>query len=182
MKSWLVRSLTVVALLGMAGVASADSAAEIDRDAAEAMKALLDSTPVAKELSGAAKAILIFPQVKKAGLGIGAQRGEGALLVGGKTAGYFRTTAASVGLQAGAQKFSYAMFLMTDSAVEYLKNSDGWELGVGPTLVVVDEGKAKTLTTTTAKDDVYVFIFGQEGLMGGLGVQGSKITKIEPDK
>ena len=113
---------------------------------------------------------------------IGGQYGEGALLIKGKTAGYYKTVAASYGLQAGAQSFGYAMLLMTDEALNYLEKSSGWELGVGPSIVVVDAGKAKSLTTTTAKDDIYAFFFGQEGLMAGLGIQGSKITKIDPDK
>jgi lipid-binding SYLF domain-containing protein len=74
------------------------------------------------------------------------------------------------------------MFLMNDKALNYLKESDGWEVGVGPTIVVVDEGAARSLTTTTVKDDIYVFFFGQKGLMGGLGIQGSKISKFDPNK
>jgi lipid-binding SYLF domain-containing protein len=77
------------------------------------------------------------------------------------------------------QSFGYAMFLMTDKALQYLDRSDGWELGVGPSIVVVDLGKANSLTTTTLKDDVYAFIFDQKGLMAGLGLQGSKITKLD---
>jgi lipid-binding SYLF domain-containing protein len=88
--------------------------------------------------------------------------------------------AVSYGLQAGVQGFAYAMFFMTDSALSYLENSAGFEVGVGPSVVVVDAGKAKTLTTTTGRDDVYAFIFGQKGLMAGLGLQGSKITKVNP--
>ena len=126
--------------------------------------------------------MLIFPSVIKAGLVIGGQYGEGALLVNGKTAGYYNTVAPSYGLQAGAQTFGYAMFLMTDEALEYLQKSSGWEIGVGPSLVLVDSGKAKSLTTSTAQDDIYAFFFGQKGLMGGLGLQGSKITKSDPDK
>ena len=71
---------------------------------------------------------------------------------------------------------------MTDAALDYLKSSNGWEVGVGPSVVVVDEGVARSLTTTTAKDDVYVFFFSQKGLMLGLGIQGSKISPINPDK
>jgi lipid-binding SYLF domain-containing protein len=77
------------------------------------------------------------------------------------------------------QSFGYALFLMNDKAIEYLEKSDGWELGVGPSIVIVDKGKAKSLTTLTLKDDVYAFIFDQKGLMAGLGIQGSKITKLE---
>jgi lipid-binding SYLF domain-containing protein len=129
-----------------------------------------------------AKGILVFPSVKKAGFIVGGQFGEGALREGGKTVGYYKTTAASFGLQAGGQKFGYAMFFMTDSALKYLKSSSGWEVGVGPSVVVVDEGVARSLTTTTARSDVYVFFFNQKGLMAGLGIQGSKISQFQPDK
>ncbi len=94
--------------------------------------------------------------------------------------GYYNMVAGSYGLQAGVQSFDYAMFFMTDSALDYLNSSAGFEVGVGPSVVVVDAGIAKSLTTTTAKDDVYAFIFGQKGLMAGLGLQGSKITRIKP--
>jgi lipid-binding SYLF domain-containing protein len=98
----------------------------------------------------------------------------------GRTVAYYNTVAASYGLQAGVQSFSYALFFMTDDALKYLDKSEGWEVGVGPSIVVVDAGAAKSLTTTTAKSDVYAFIFDQKGLMAGLGLQGSKITKINP--
>ena len=118
----------------------------------------------------------------KAGLVVGGQYGEGALLIDGKTAGYYNTVAASYGLQAGAQSFGYAMFLMNDGALSYLRKSEGWEIGVGPTVVVVDQGLSRSLTSSTAKDDIYAFFFDQKGLMAGIGLQGSKITRINPGK
>jgi len=136
--------------------------------------------PLSKTLAPKAKGVLVFPKIVKAGLMIGGQFGDGVLFSGGRAVGYYNTTAASYGLQAGAQTFGYALFFMSDASLEYLKTSDGWEVGVGPSLVVVDEGVARTLTTTTAKDDIYAFIFSQKGLMGGLGIQGSKITPINP--
>lgn len=159
--------------------AMAASAEQIDRKATAALESLLKSNPIAETLAGKAKAVLIFPSILKAGFMFGGQYGEGALRVNGKTVGYYNTVAASYGLQAGGQEFGYAMFLMNDEALRYLNNSKGWEVGVGPTIVVVEAGAANTFTTTTAKDDVYAFIFDQKGLMGGLGVQGSKITKIK---
>ena len=93
---------------------------------------------------------------------------------------FYNTAGASIGLQAGAQTYGYALFLMTDKAVQALDAASGFEVGVGPTVVVMDEGKAKSMTTTTVKDDIYAFIFGQQGLMAGIGVQGNKITKITP--
>jgi len=113
-------------------------------------------------------------------LGIGGQFGEGALIKGGKTVGYYNTAGVSSGLQAGAQQYGYAMFFMNDAALKQLDKTEGFEVGVGPSIVVMDEGKAKSTTTTSAKDDIYAFIFSQKGLMAGLGLQGNKITKIDP--
>lgn len=158
--------------------AQAASASEIDRKSTEALQLLFDTEPGTRELAAKARAILIFPSIVKAGFMFGGQYGEGALREGGRTVGYYNTVAASYGLQVGGQTFSYVMMLMNSEALNYLKSSKGWEVGVGPTVVVVEAGAAKTLTTTTAKDDVYAFIFGQKGLMAGLGLQGSKITKI----
>jgi len=156
--------------------------AEINQNAATALQELYRSMPFAKTLVPKAKAILVFPYVYKAGFIVGGQSGNGvALSPAGVPLGYFNISAASYGLQAGAQKFSYALFVMTDEAIEYMKKTEGWEVGVGPSVVLVDEGVAKTLTTTTAKDGVYAFIFGQKGLMAGIGIQGSKITRITPE-
>ena len=125
-----------------------------------------------------ARAILVFPNVVKAGLVFGGSYGEGVLRQGARPIDYYNTASASWGLQAGAQSYGYALFLMNDRAVDYLRMSNGWEIGVGPTVVIVNEGAAKNLSTTTAKDDVYGFIFDQKGLMAGISIEGSKISRI----
>lgn len=156
------------------------TAQQIDRDSSRALSDLYASTPQARELASRAKGILVFPSIVKGGFLFGGQYGTGSLLANNRTTGYYNTVAASYGLQAGVQSFGYALFFMSDSALKYLDRSDGWEIGVGPSIVIVDAGAAKSLTTTTAKSDVYAFIFDQKGLMAGLGLQGSKITKINP--
>jgi lipid-binding SYLF domain-containing protein len=138
------------------------------------------SAPVAKRIGEQARAILVFPNIVKAGFVVGGQYGEGALVKEGGFVGHYNSVAGSYGLQAGVQKFGYALFLMNDRALTYLDNSDSWEIGVGPSIVIVDKGKAKSLTTTTLREDVYAFIFSQKGLMAGVGIQGSKVTKIAP--
>ena len=160
----------------------AGSSGEIDKKVEIALEKLYSSSPVARELSTVAKGVLVFPDIIKGGLIVGGQYGEGALLINNRRVAYYNTVAASYGLQAGVQSFGYVMFLMTDAALKYLEKSSGWEIGVGPSIVVVEQGIAKTLTSSTAKEDVYAFCFGQKGLMAGLGLQGSKITKINPDK
>ena len=155
-------------------------AAQLEQAAQTALKQLYAAAPLAKELGPKAHAILVFPKVTKAGLGVGGQYGEGALLKGGTAVAYYKTTGASFGLQAGGQQYGYAMVFMNATALKQLDNKDGFEVGVGPSVVLVDEGMAKTTTTTTLKDDIYAFVFGQKGLMAGLGIQGNKITKITP--
>jgi len=181
MKRTILTALVLGAVLLLtqgSGVARAASAAGIDADVDAALMKLYEEQPVAKMLAEKAVAVLVFPNMVKAGFLVGAQYGEGALLKKGRTVGYYNSVAASYGLQAGAQTFGYVLFLMTNSAVHYLNRSAGWEIGVGPSIVVADEGIARTLTSTTLKPDVYAFIFDQKGLMAGLGIQGSKITKI----
>ncbi|HET9023247.1 MAG TPA: lipid-binding SYLF domain-containing protein [Burkholderiaceae bacterium] len=158
-----------------------NSAATLNSDGQKALNSLYAKAPAAKAIGGKASAVLVFPKVTKAGLGIGGQYGEGVLLKGGKPVAYYNTAGVSTGLQAGAQTFGYAMFFMNDAALKALDKTEGFEVGVGPSVVVMDEGKAKNTTSTTAmNDDVYAFIFGQKGLMAGLGIQGNKISKINP--
>jgi lipid-binding SYLF domain-containing protein len=160
--------------------ALAASAPEIDRNVDNALRVLYSTQPRARNLAKRAKGILVFPNIVKAGLLVGGQTGDGALRVNGRTVGYYNISAVSFGLQAGGQRFSYALFFMTDSALKYLSDSNGWSVGSGPSVVVLDKGKAASLTSTTATQDVYAVPFGQKGLMAGLGLEGSKITHINP--
>jgi lipid-binding SYLF domain-containing protein len=155
------------------------SAAQLDRDATAALNRLYRSQPSAKLLGQRAKGILVFPNMTKAGFMFGGQIGEGVLRKGGRTAGYYNSVAASYGFQAGIQQFGYALFFMSSSALEQLDATRGFELGAGPSLVIVDEGMGKSITSNTITSDVYAFIFSQKGLMGGMGVQGSKITRVD---
>jgi len=159
------------------------TASEIDKDAELALSQLLKSSPAAEKLDKTAKGILIFPKILKAGLGVGGEHGEGALHENGKTVAYYDIVAGSYGFQIGAQSFGYALFFMDDKGLKHLIDShEGWQVGVGPSLVMVDKGMAKTITNTTVTESVYVFSFSQKGLMAGAGLQGSKISKIHPEK
>jgi len=176
--------LIVTAVLSNPGTGSAlaASAQEIDGKATQSLKSLYKNIPDAKTLAKNAKAILIFPSIVKGGFIVAGQYGDGALRKRGKTVAYYRSVAASYGFQAGVQSFGYALFFMDDDSLRYLDRSDGWELGTGPSLVVLDQGFGKSYSTTTLKSGVYAFIFDQKGLMGGIGLQGSKITRIQPDE
>ena len=159
--------------------ALAATAAELNADGKAALNRLYAQSDRARRYGRDARAILVFPKIVKAGLVIGGQGGEGVLFVKGKPAGYYKIGAASFGLQAGGQSFSYALFLMNDNALTYLKKSDGWAIGSGPSVVVVDKGAAMSTTSTTIAKDVYAMPFGQKGLMAGLGLEGSKISPIK---
>lgn len=159
-------------------LAAGNADAQLSKDSLAALNKLYATVPAAKALGPKAHAILVFPAVTKAGLGIGGQYGEGALIQKGKAVAHYSTAGASYGLQIGVQKYGYALFLMNAQALAELDKAEGFEVGVGPSVVVVDEGMAKTTTTTTVKDDIYAFVFAQKGLMAGLGVQGNKITRI----
>ena len=181
------RRMLLRGMVGLAGAmatmmqtAQAASASQISQDAHIALQRLYNAQPKTRALGHRAKAVLVFPNIIKAGLIVGGQGGDGALITGGKTVGYFNIAAASFGLQAGAQRFSYALFFMTAEALNYLKRSDGWAIGTGPSVVVLDQGAAASLTSTTLSQDVYAVPFGQRGLMAGIGLEGSKITPIHP--
>lgn len=172
----------IAAALGVAGTAGealAANAATVEREADAAMSRLYAANERARELASHSRAILTFPTVTKAGLMVGAMTGQGVLRTRGRTTGFYRISAASYGLQAGAQTFSYALFFITGASLEYLERSNGWSIGSGPSVVVVDDGFARTLNTTTLTQDVYAMIFGQRGLMAGVGLEGAKISRID---
>ena len=184
MRRRIATSATALFIAGLAisfaaAPAPAASRQELNRDGAQALKHLYASDDAARVLGNKAVAVLVFPRIVKAGFLFGGQLGEGVLLKRGKPAGYYNSVAASYGLQAGVQTFGYALFFMNQDALSYLDKSSGWEVGVGPSVVVVDKGMGKSITSTTLTQDVYAFIFDQKGLMGGLGVQGAKITKVD---
>jgi lipid-binding SYLF domain-containing protein len=161
-------------------LAQSSRASEINRSVTQALTTLDKNTPGARALADKAVGVLVFPRIVKGGFIIAGQFGDGALRKNGKTVAYYRSLAASYGFQAGIQAFGYVLFFMDDASLQYLDNSAGWELGTGPSLVVLDAGFGKVLSTTTLQKGVYAFIFDQKGLMGGIGIQGSKITKINP--
>ena len=158
--------------------ARAASASTMQYDANAALDRLYAESPKARELGARARAVLIFPKIVKAGFMVGVQGGDGTLYERGRVAGYYNISAGSFGFQAGAQSFSYALFFITKSALNYLEKSDGWSIGSGPSVVVLDKGWATTLNTTTLTQDVYALSFGQQGLMAGIGLEGSKISRI----
>jgi len=166
--------------ISTSSVSLAASKATINRDAKATLDKLYKNNPGAKALGDKSVGVLVFPSIVKGGFIIAGQFGDGALRRNGKSVAYYRSLAASYGFQAGAQAFGYVLFFMDDDSLRYLDNSAGFELGTGPSLVVLDSGFGKNFSTTTLQKGIYAFIFNQKGLMGGVGIQGTKITKINP--
>ena len=176
-----VRPLLATLALGLSllpATAQSASKAELDSESKRVFEKLIAEVPAARALNERALAVLVFPSITKAGFMVGGQYGEGVLWRRGKPVAYYNTAGASYGLQAGAQKYGYAMFFMTKKGLAALDATKGFEVGVGPSVVVVDQGMGKSMTSSTITDDVYAFIFSQKGLMAGVGIQGNKITKI----
>jgi|ERR1051326_990757 lipid-binding SYLF domain-containing protein len=174
-KHWLP-SLVIIFALFSAHSAVADELVSKSRNA---LQQLVAQNSAAATCKSKAFAVLVFPEVMKAGFVIGAQSGEGILFERGRPNGRYRTVAASYGLQAGVQKYGYALFLMNQKAVDWVNNTRGWEIGTGPSVVFVDKGMAKSFTSDTLHSGIYAFTFDQRGLMAGLGLQGSKIMRID---
>ncbi|MFZ6773853.1 YSC84-related protein [Undibacterium sp. SXout7W] len=164
---------------GAMSQACAATAADLNLEAQEALKILYKVNPIAEEISRKAKSILVFPKIIKAGLVFGGSYGEGVLLKDGKMNEYFNAVSASWGWQAGAQSYGYVVFLMSENVERSLREVRGWEVGIGPTVVFMNEGAAKNLSTSSLKEDAYAFIFDQQGLMASISIEGTKISKIK---
>ncbi len=178
----IIKGIIILALTFLpVNSALAASASEINGKVSAALTSLYKSAPGSYTLAKEAKGILVFPDIVKAGFIIGGQYGDGALRKNGRTVAYYRSLAASYGLQAGVQSFGYVLFFMDNESLNYLDQSKGWEIGTGPSIVVLDEGFGKKFSSTTLQKGVYAFIFSQKGLMAGIGLEGSKITRIYPD-
>jgi lipid-binding SYLF domain-containing protein len=166
----------------LAGVNSANSScSKIAAEARAALQDLYDTNPQARRLGAQAEAVLVFPDIFKAGFVFGGMGGNGALIRrDGSINAFYQTGGLSYGLQAGAQHHGYALFFMDEAALHNLARTDGWEIGSSPSLVIVDQGMAASFSSLTMKPGIYAMFFNPHGLMGGIGVQGSKITRIHP--
>jgi lipid-binding SYLF domain-containing protein len=158
---------------------NAASAVEIDAQVDAALTRFYEEVPAARDLATKAKGILIFPSVVKAGFGVGGEYGEGALRVGGRSVGYYNTAAASIGLQIGVQSRAEILMFMSQEALELFQSSDGWEVGVDGSVTVVKVGVAGEIDTNTLSEPVIGFVFGEQGLMANLSLEGAKITKLD---
>ena len=176
------RSLAALAAVAMgstlAGPSPAATRPDLERAADATLARLVKSRPETERMLREAKGAMVFPEIIKGGLLVGGATGEGVLRIGGKTAGRYRSAAVSYGLQFGFATFGYGMLMMDRGSLDYVRRSDGWEVGVGPHVTVVDKSFARKLSTTSAQSGIYVFFLNQQGFFGGTGIEGAKISRI----
>jgi lipid-binding SYLF domain-containing protein len=158
--------------------ADAASAREIEASVNATLAKFYHRVGSARELARQAKAVLVFPNVIKAGIGIGGEYGEGALRVHGRTSGYYNTVSASIGFQLGAQSRAVIIMFMTERSLAKFRRSHGWEAGVDGSVTLVTLGAGGTIDTNNIRRPIIGFIFGAKGLMYNLTLEGSKISRI----
>ena len=173
--------LSIALMAFGAGLSKADQAerAAIDAAADLALQQLYSENPGAQTLAGKAEALLIFPSITKAGLGVGAQAGKGVLRQADESVAYYRTRGVSFGFQAGAQTFGYVLMFMTDSAYQEFLSKNGFELGVDASVAVIEAGASATIDTTNVKADTLAIVFNEKGLMYSATIEGSKISRLD---
>ena len=177
-----VNALLAAALLVLTSApASAASREELDAQVREAIEELYKQSSAAKELAGRSAGMLVFPKVVKGGIGIGGEYGEGALIVGGSTVGYYALAAGSIGFQLGVQQKSQVILFMTQHELDKFKKSDGWKAGVDGSVAVATLGTGGQVDTETSKKPIIGFIFSNKGLMYNLTFEGAKLSKIDKD-
>lgn len=159
--------------------AAAATAAEIDAEVDAALAKLFAEVPAAKKIADDAVGVLVFPSIIKGGFGLGGEYGEGALRRGGSTTNYYNIASVSFGFQIGAQGYSNVLMFMTEEAIRALNNVKGFELGADASIAVADIGAGGEISSNTVQSPVIAFVFGQKGLMGGISIEGSKITKLD---
>ena len=170
--------LVVISFMLLPVTAFADTAAEIDIKVDETLKRFKQEVPGGDRFLAKAKGALVFPNVIKAGFGIGGEYGEGALRIGSETVAYYNTAGASIGFQLGVQSKSLVIVFLEDKSLEYFRSSKGWEAGVDGSVAVVEWGVGEDINTINVEDPIVGFVFGNKGLMFNLTLEGSKFTRI----
>jgi lipid-binding SYLF domain-containing protein len=174
-------TLLVAALFALAlplPQSRAASGSEIEASVHATLDQFFRQVPSSRELANKALAVLVFPTVVKAGIGLGGEYGEGELLIRGQPAGFYNIASASVGFQLGAQARSVIIMFMTDSALGQFRRTDGFKVGVDGSVAIIAIGAGGAIDTNSITKPVIGFIFDQKGLMYNLTLEGTKISRI----
>ncbi|MEO1243421.1 MAG: YSC84-related protein [Pseudomonadota bacterium] len=175
-----ILSIFAVAVMAF-GAAQAASKEKIDRRTDKALTEFRSEISGADEVLAKAAGVLVFPSVKKAGIGIGGEYGEGALRIGGDSAAYYSTASASIGFQLGAQARRQIIVFLDPDALEKFRLSDGWEIGVDASVAVITLDVGGSIDVTQINEPIVAFVFDSKGLMYNLSLEGSKLSEIHDD-
>jgi lipid-binding SYLF domain-containing protein len=171
----------VISVAGFTQIArAAETAKEIDAGVDAALDRFHKQVKGADEAARNAKGLLIMPNVKKAGLIIGGEYGQGALRIDGKTVGYYRIVSGSVGFQIGAEAKDMILAFMTDEVLNKFRASKGWEAGIDGNVAIINVGAGGAATTRNVNEPIVGYVFDVKGLMGDLSLKGAKFSKIDP--
>jgi lipid-binding SYLF domain-containing protein len=177
----LTTSALALALTPLAfSAARADERDRLVANARQSLRELGEKEPRSRRFARDARAVLVFPSILKAGFVFGGETGNGVLFEGDKPTGFFNLSGGSWGLQIGGQSFAYALFFMTEGSMAYLRKIEGWQVGTGPSITVINASAAAEADSTTLTHDVYAFPYNGKGLMADLTLQGTKISRIDP--
>ncbi|MEZ5919738.1 MAG: YSC84-related protein [Parvularculaceae bacterium] len=184
MRTAIVNRMVMVlmaSLFAFTGTAEAASKAKIDRRVDKALSEFREQIGGADTVLAKAAGVLVFPSIKKAGIGVGGEYGQGALRIGGSNVAYYSTAAASIGFQLGATARRQIIVFLDPKALEKFRSSEGWEIGVDAHVTVVTVGAGGAIDTTTLDQPIVAFVFDSKGLMYNLTLEGSKISRIHPN-
>ena len=177
-KRYLASCSMLVVAAALSGCASLElSGPRLDEEANKTLQVFREEIDDGGLFLQQAAGYLVFPKVIKAGLGLGAETGEGVLRVGGQTVDYYRTTSGSIGFQAGAQAKSIVIAFLTQAALDQFRKSSGWKVGIDGSIALIDVGVGKSIDTDNIRDPVVGFVFGSKGLMYNLTFEGTRFTK-----
>lgn len=181
-RTFILTSASGAFVAGITGPARAATMREISGACQSTLSRLYAASDRADSLGTRAHAVLIFPRIGKGSSMPGVQNGEGALFINGEPAAsaYYRIVSPSFGLPA-APTFALAFFLMTQGALDYLRDNETWPIGTGPAVVVIDRTLAQTADPATMADEVYALPYGASGLVAGVALEGASITRIQPE-
>jgi len=158
--------------------AFAASARELNAQVQDTLVKFRSEVPGGSAVLSKAKGVLVLPKIYKAGMGVGVEYGEGALLVGGRTVDYYNMAAGSMGWQLGAQKKSLVMIFLDGQALEGFRLSRGWKAGVDASIAVIKAGAEASLGTDVYNRPIVAYVVDQKGLMVDFSLEGAKFSKI----
>lgn len=179
-----LKAMAATELCDSYGVAAGDMADTaklnaLETDALASWNSLIEGNRRAARYADEAVAVMVFPEIKKAGLVVGGEAGNGVLFKDGQVLGHYRTSSLSVGAQVGAQSYGYAVMFLDEQAYERFFSRKRLELGVDASVAVFRAGITAEIDTTKTKVDTVAFVYDEEGLMANWTLEATRIRELQ---